>query len=938
LETFVPPLPWKRFLLSGLVAAAAYFLTPRSIAGTLIYAGIALAAIGAVIAGIRRYQPPRPWTWRCLAIGLTFFAAGDFAFALAERATSRTPSPSAADVLYVIGYPFLAAGLFAMMPRRRRGVDPGEAIDAAILVVGVGVLLWIGVIGPMGARVASDPWTLRFALIYPLADLVLLVIAAGLALDRFPRAPAAWLLLLGMAAQLGADLLFAPAQVSRSYHSGNPIDLGWLAAYLAVGAAALHPSMRTLADGAPPDYAGMTRRRFAILASTAIVAPALLLLDRLVGLGGAAEAIAVASSVLFVLAMLRLGQLALALDAALAQSRSMRVALGRERDLLQTVLEQLPDAVYIKDADSRFVRLNSAAARTLGVCEQDDALGKTDFDFFPAELATQYFTDEQQVIAAGQPVLNKLEPQSLDLDHASWWLTSTVPWRDERGAVIGIIGVGRDVTDRRRLEEDLRQSEERFRAAFTGAPIGMALIAPDGRTLQVNRALCEMLGYSEAELLATTLRDLTLTTDVPANRDLADRALAGELSSYRLEKGYRHKDGRVVWALLSASLVRDGDGSPRYFVSQIEDISERRRSAEALRDSEARLRALLNAVPDLVFRLDDRGTYLDVKADHPSILAAPVASLLGRTIGDVLPSAEADGMLQAIRRVIASGVAESFEYRLELQGAAHDFEARIVALAAHEVVLVVRDITERKRAEAAMLQAKDAAEAANQAKSRFLSTMSHELRTPLQAILGYADLLMLENGLAVGQIDDVQSIQRAARQLIAIVDDVLDLSRIEAGRVEVALEPVAARTVVDQVLATVRPLAAAKGLRLVDDLPADLPPVCADPLRLRQILLNLAGNAVKFTEAGAITISACANVSQVAISVADTGIGIDPAALPHIFAEFQQADSSLSRRYGGAGLGLAISNRLAALQGGAIQVESEVGRGSTFTLTLPAFR
>ncbi|HEU5431412.1 MAG TPA: PAS domain S-box protein, partial [Thermomicrobiales bacterium] len=344
-------------------------------------------------------------------------------------------------------------------------------------------------------------------------------------------------------------------------------------AYLAFGLAALHPSMRTVGQRAVGGDLGLTRRRFGLLASTAFIAPTLLLLDHVGGLGGAPVAIAIASSALFLLALLRLGQLALALDAALSHSQGMKTALGRERDLLQTVLEQLPDAVYIKDAESRFIRLNSAAARVLGLGRDNrhEALGQNDFAFFPAELASQYFADEQLVVATGQPILNKLEPQSLGADQAPWWLTSTVPWHDDRGDVVGVIGVGRDITERRRLEEELRRSAETFRAAFAGAPIGMALIGPDGRTLQVNDALCAMLGYTATELLATTLRDLTHPDDAAANVALFERALAGEFGAYRIEKRYLHRDGHIVWATLSVSLVRDDQGGPRYFVSQIED-------------------------------------------------------------------------------------------------------------------------------------------------------------------------------------------------------------------------------------------------------------------------------------------------------------------------------------------------------------------------------
>jgi PAS domain S-box-containing protein len=486
-------------------------------------------------------------------------------------------------------------------------------------------------------------------------------------------------------------------------------------------------------------------------------------------------------------------------------------ALVAERETLNTVLETLPDAVYVKDAASRFLRLNPAAARILGITDPVQAIGKTDRDFFPTGLARQYFADEQEVIASGQPLLNRLEPQSEDADNADWWLTSTVPLRDAAGTVVGIVGIGRDITERLRMET-------------------------------------------------------------------------------------------------------------------------------ALQESEARHRALLAALPDLVFLFDRHGTYLDHKADRAADLAAPADILLGRTVTEIMPSEIAAASMAAIGQVLDAGGTETLEYALELAGERRDFEARLVAAGPDEVVAVVRDVTERKRGENELRAALAAAEAANQATRQFVAMMSHELRTPIQAIQGYAELLLAGpvDSLSPEQRADVRTIQQGAARVTALVSQMLDLSRLQVGQFELDPEPVDLMNIIAEVRQDIAPQVAHKGLLLRIDVPRELPTIMADPVRLRQILVNLASNAVKFTEEGEVAITVRQTEHEVTVAVRDTGIGMAPEVVPSIFEAFRQVEGGRTRRYEGAGLGLAIASQLAERHGGTLDVESEPGVGSTFTLRLPA--
>jgi signal transduction histidine kinase/CheY-like chemotaxis protein len=257
-------------------------------------------------------------------------------------------------------------------------------------------------------------------------------------------------------------------------------------------------------------------------------------------------------------------------------------------------------------------------------------------------------------------------------------------------------------------------------------------------------------------------------------------------------------------------------------------------------------------------------------------------------------------------------------------------------------IIIYTDITERKRYEEALTAARDQAEAMSLTKSAFLANMSHELRTPLNAILGVTEMLQ-EDARDLKRDDEIEPLNRvsgAARHLLALINDILDLSKIEAGRMELSLETFSVAPLIDEVVKTVETLAAKNGNRIVVDCDPATRSIHADQMRVRQALLNLASNANKFTERGTVTIRArrleIDDREWIEIAVTDTGIGMTPAQMENLFQEFSQADTSTTRKYGGTGLGLAISQRFCHMMGGGISVQSEPGRGSTFTIRLPA--
>ena len=522
--------------------------------------------------------------------------------------------------------------------------------------------------------------------------------------------------------------------------------------------------------------------------------------------------------------------------------------------------------------------------------------------------------------------------------------------RDGAGRPVRVIGTYSNVTPRRRQEEELRQHEARHRLIARATNDIFWDVDLVHKRIDWGDALQPLLGYAPDAVPPTLQwwRDHVHPDDRAHVISRISSAVDSGAASWSEEYRFLRADGTYATVLDRGFIVRNAAGQAIRMVGVMIDLTALRQRERELQASENRYRTVVESVAEIIFQTDAEGRWTFLNPAWTEVTGFSIDEALGRPFLDFVHPDDREHNAAQYRSLLESGQDHT---RHEVRYRTKDGGERWVEVFARVMrdengavsggLGILKDITHLKLAEAELRRAKEEAEAANRTKSEFLANMSHELRTPLNAIIGFSEIIRdaLMGPLEVRYREYARDIHASGEHLLNIVNDILDLSKVEVGRLELKEEPVDLHELAEACLRLIRPRATDGNIRLHADVPADLPRMRGDPLRLKQILLNLLSNAVKFTPAGGrVDVSVTVSRAGVCLKVADTGIGMRPEDIPIALESFRQLENPTARRYEGTGLGLPLARAFTVLHGGVLDVESELGVGTTVTVTLPAWR
>jgi PAS domain S-box-containing protein len=548
----------------------------------------------------------------------------------------------------------------------------------------------------------------------------------------------------------------------------------------------------------------------------------------------------------------------------------------------------------------------------------------------------------QRVVS--EPIFHLVETAKAISDRKDYTIRAAKRGEDELGVLVrGFNEMLDEIQDR---DAALRASEQRFRTLTSHAPVGIFQNDLEGNCLFVNERWCDMTGMTPEEARgAGWARALHPDDREWIFQEWSDAVKAEE--TFAAEYRFRSRQGKVLWIYGSAIPLRSDAGAVVGYIGTATDITERKEGEEKLKESESRFRQLAENIHQVFWMSDPvKSEILYISPAYEKIWGRSCESLCRapKSFVEAIDPDDRETVVAALAQQ-ARGEHSDIIYRVVRPDGSsrwirdRSFPIKDRSGRVYRVAGIAEDITQQREAEEELKKKTVQAQEASRIKSDFVSNVSHELRTPLNAIIGYNALLLEELYGAVppSQREPLEGIRRNANDLLSLVNDVLDLSRIESGKMHFNVGRVDLPSLIQEVLSGMQPLFEKKSLFVRFHPPERFPALQSDPEKIKQIVINFLSNAVKFTKEGGIVVSIEDLPARrgIEISVRDTGIGIKPAELPKIFEAFHQVDASATREFGGVGLGLAIVKELTHLLQGEVRVESEYGKGSAFTLFLP---
>jgi PAS domain S-box-containing protein len=613
------------------------------------------------------------------------------------------------------------------------------------------------------------------------------------------------------------------------------------------------------------------------------------------------------------------------------------------RELFRLIAENVRDfAVFMTDLEGRVLSWNPGVGSLLGYDEGEWVGRHSSVIFTPDDRERgEHLSEMETALREGRAEDKRWHVRS---DGSRFWADGFLMLlKDGRGEARGFAKILRDDTEAKLTEERLRESEERFQRVVELSPDAIAVHA-EGVVLFINTAGAKLLRAEGPEqIVGNSIAGLIHPDYHEIIRERMEKAGRGEASPPAEIKFIRLDGTELYGELASAPLLYQGRPALQ---AVVRDLTRRKQAEQTLRESEKRFRLIFNQQFQFMAILSPEGVLLDVNELPLRAVGVTREQVLGRLFWetpwwDGLPEMQAGWPGRLAEAARSDGPVFSVDSYRAADGA-RVAEASVTAVRDSDgrvefFIVQASDITERKRAEEERERLLREAQEANRLKDEFLATVSHELRTPLTAILGWAHLLRGGGLGGEAAVKALETIERNARSQSQLIDDLLDVSRIVTGKLRLEIMPVDPHTFIDAAVESVRPAAEAKGVRLEKVTDTGAETVMGDPARLQQVVWNLLMNAVKFTpRGGRVQIRLERVNSQVEIAVADTGAGIDPEFLPHVFERFRQADQKTTRQHGGLGLGLAIVRHLVELHGGSVRADSGgEGAGATFTVALP---